>query len=108
MAIKLENHRIEYKVRPVTRFIVTRFEAYDDPDGGGTAGSDTKGEFDNFDTAYQVGYALCREEHRRLHWPLDDERIKYPEPASPPDGVAATKSLQVPPLMRVAQSKAPS
>ena len=89
MAIKLENHVIQYKVRPVTRFIVTRFEGFDHPDGRGCAGSDTKGEFDNFDTAYQVGYALCRDEHQRLGWPLDDERIKYPEPQSAPDGTGS-------------------
>lgn len=65
--------KIEYRVRPVTRYIVTRYEE----DGRG-AGSDPKGEFDNYETAYAVGYALCKEEHDRLGWPLDDERIQYP------------------------------
>lgn len=38
------------------------------------------GEYDNADVAYQVGYALCKAEHDRLGWPIDDERIKYPAP----------------------------
>ena len=95
MAMKVERTEIEYKVRPVTRFIVTRFErvTYEDSTVE-SGGSDTKGEFDNFDTAYQVGYALCRDEHQRLGWATGDERIKYPEPASPPDGVRpASKRL---------------
>lgn len=64
---------IEYKVRTVTRYVVTRFERRGD--SGGCAGC---GEFDNFDTAYAVGYALCKAEHDRLGWPLDDKRIRYP------------------------------
>ncbi|WP_139812959.1 hypothetical protein [Ensifer aridi] len=71
--------QIEYRVRPVTRFIVTRFESDTGPDGRDSGGCSTKGEFDNFDTAYQVAYALCRDEHQRLGWPVGDERIKYPE-----------------------------
>lgn len=66
---------IEYKVRPVKRFIVTRFEA-----GESCCGSVTKGEFDNAYTAHDVAYALCRDEHQRLGFPPGDERIKYPEP----------------------------
>lgn len=69
--------KIEYRVRPVTRYIVTRHHESED---GRTGGSVGKGEFDNYDTAYAVAYALCKEEHHRLGYPLDDERIKYPEP----------------------------
>lgn len=65
---------IEYKVRPVTRYIVTRFESTD------TSGStEQRGEFDNEMTAYQVAYALCHEEHQRVGWKIDDARMKYPE-----------------------------
>lgn len=66
---------IEYKVRPVTRYVVTRYERR-----GNAGGSEQQGEFDNAATAYAVGYALCRAEHERLGWPVGDERIQYPEP----------------------------
>jgi hypothetical protein len=66
---------IEYRVRPVTRYIVTRFAETAD----GCAGNSSKlGEYDNDGTAFEVAYALCRAEHERLGWPLGDERIKYP------------------------------
>lgn len=64
---------IEYRVRPVTRYIVTRY-AVDAERREATQ----HGEFDNFETAYEVGYALCKAEHGRLGWPLDDNRIQYP------------------------------
>lgn len=68
------NEKIEYRVRPVTRYIVTRFEQ------GNFAGAVSQmGEFDNHDIAYAVGYALAKNEHDRLGWPIDDMRIKYPE-----------------------------
>jgi len=67
--------KIEYRVRPVTRYIVTRYHNEGD---GGSAGVETKGEFDNADIAYEVGYALCKDEHQRLGYSLGDERIKYP------------------------------
>jgi len=70
--------KIEYRVRPVVRFIVTRCWREDDgPRQGG--GSSQHGEFDNVQTAYEVGYSLCRAEHDRLGWPPGDERIIYPE-----------------------------
>lgn len=69
---------IEYRVRPVTRYIVTRFHREED----GSSAAPTvmgRGEFDNPDTAWDVGYALARAEHERLGWPLGDVRIKYPQ-----------------------------
>lgn len=66
---------IEYKVRPVTRYVVTRFES----DGGS---STQRGEFDSAQVAHEVAYALCKTEHEQLVWPVGDERIKYPD--SPP------------------------
>lgn len=66
---------VEYRVRPVTRYIVTRFHQGDN--GGGV---ETKGEFDSAQIAYEVGYALAKDEHQRLGYPIGDERIKYPEP----------------------------
>ena len=70
---------IEYKVRPVTRYVVTRFENYGRESNKGNV-SETYGEFDNAETAYAVAYALCRAEHERLGWPVGDERIQYPKP----------------------------
>lgn len=76
---------IEYRVRPVTRFIVTRFEKV----GGehvapnarniGSVGSVGNGEFNNADTAYAVAYALARADHERLGYELGDPRIRYPD-----------------------------
>jgi hypothetical protein len=68
---------IEYKVRPVTRYVVTRFEDYG-PESNKGGASETNGEFDNAQTAYAVAYALCRTEHEQLGWPVGDERIQYP------------------------------
>lgn len=67
---------IEYKVRPVTRYVVTRFRRIGSENG---TGSEIHGEFDNSEIAYAVAYALCRAEHERLGWPVDDERIQYPQ-----------------------------
>ena len=68
---------IEYKVRPVTRYVVTRYE------GNGSVGTcEQRGEFDNVETAHAVAYALCRAEHERLGWSVGDERIQYPQPLS--------------------------
>jgi hypothetical protein len=65
--------QVEYRVRPVTRYIVTRF--FKEEQG---SGSEFKGEFDSPHIAYQVGYALAKDEHERLGYPIGDERIQYP------------------------------
>jgi len=70
--------KIEYRVRPVTRFIITRYEGTTDEDGNSDGSVAGRGEYDNADTAFEVAYALCKAEHDRLGWPLDDERIQYP------------------------------
>lgn len=67
--------KIEYRVRPVTRYVVTRY--YESVDGR-AGGVETKGEYENAQVAYEVGYALCKAEHERLGLPLDDARIQYP------------------------------
>ena len=78
--------KVEYRVRPVTRYIVTRyFEGMPVENEPGNlskktaTGSEFKGVFDSYDIAYQVGYALAKEEHARLGYPVGDERIKYPD-----------------------------
>lgn len=76
---------IEYKVRPVTRYCVTRFVKLEDRDAGlvpGLApGSSVMGEYDNENVAHEVGYALCKAENARLGWKETDERIQYPKRA---------------------------
>jgi hypothetical protein len=81
---------IEYRVRPVTRYIVTSFRHRN-----GTTGSRQHGEFDNEETAYQVGYALAKSDHEREGWPIDDPRIRYP---TRPSEETATPSPRLEPL----------
>lgn len=71
--------KIEYRVRPVMRYIVTRWAGSDDQQQG-SACSQVKGEYDNAEMAYNVGYALCKQEHEALGYPIGDTRIMYPEP----------------------------
>jgi hypothetical protein len=66
--------KVEYRVREIKRFVVTR---YHQSEHG--AGVDTKGEYGNPEIAYEVGYALCKAEHERLGWPVADDRIQYPQ-----------------------------
>ncbi len=65
--------KVEYRVRKIERYTVTRYHA-----GDREGGVETKGEYDNAGIAYEVGYALAKAEHERLGWPLGDERIQYP------------------------------
>ena len=80
--------KVEYRVRKVKRFIVTRFE-----EGANAAGpwsaSTTHGEFDSEVTAFEVGYALASAEHTRLGWPVDDDRMQYPKDDPRYPGLAA-------------------
>lgn len=73
---------VEYRVRPVTRYAVTRYERQESDDGttGSCASVVGKGEFDSEHVAYEVGYALAKDEHGRLGYPVGDERIQYPKP----------------------------
>lgn len=76
--------RIEYRVRPVTRYMVTRWQA---DENGASAPRQMGTEYDNAQVAYDVAYALCKTEHERLGWPVGDDRIQYPEPIDPRAGV---------------------
>lgn len=67
--------KIEYRVRKVERYFVTRYH-----ETGKTGGSETRGEYDNPEVAHEVAYALCKAEHDRLGWEPGDERIQYPRP----------------------------
>lgn len=70
--------KIEYRVRPVTRFIVTRYHEETDAEGRGCGGVSTIGEYHNESVAFDVGYACCKAEHDRLGWEPGDMRIIYP------------------------------
>lgn len=83
--------QVEYRVRPVTRYIVTRAEMVrfvgtdDTPvhtvgSSGSVAG---RGEYPNADTAYEVAYALCKAEHDAAGTPLDDKGFVYPQHPGP-------------------------
>lgn len=84
---------IEYRIRPVTRYIVTKY-TYDDTQNKG--GVEENGEYTNPDTAYQVAYALARADHIRLGYPIDDERIKYPKLPSEAASMPADANCEPP------------
>ena len=67
--------KIEYRVIPITRFQVTRFIK----NMGKEPIVEVKGEFQNADVAYEVGYALCKSDHGLTGWPPADSRIQYPQ-----------------------------
>jgi hypothetical protein len=66
--------KIEYKVRPVTRYIVTKYE---ESDNGGSCSQ--QGEYNNGESAYLVAYALAQADARRLGLPPGDETVMFPE-----------------------------
>lgn len=69
---------LEYRVRPITRYLVTRCMKSDD----GRGGVEEKGRFDNPQIAYEVAYALCAHEHEALGYAPGDARVQYPEAPS--------------------------
>lgn len=66
--------KVEYRVRPITRYIVTRHV-----DTGNTGSTTERGQFDNYQTAYDVAYAMCKLEHDMEGSEPDDERFQYPK-----------------------------
>ena len=69
-----EPELIEYRVRTVERYIVTRYER-----GAKDTGCLVeRGTFSSPEVAHEVAYALAKDEHERLGWPIADERIQYP------------------------------
>lgn len=63
---------VEYRVRPVTRYIITRFE----DGGGGKCASTCLGEHDSEDTAFSVALALCSGEEAKGE--LGEVTFHYP------------------------------
>ncbi|SFI84829.1 hypothetical protein [Albimonas pacifica] len=51
--------KIEYRVRPVTRYVVTRYTESEDADGCGSFSSECLGEFDHEPHANEVGSRLA-------------------------------------------------
>ena len=66
---------IEYKVRPVTRYIVTRYESEEN-----SGASSTCGEFAQESLALQVGFALAKNDLDRYGF---DGRAKIAFPDFP-------------------------
>ena len=88
--------KIEYRVRPVQRYVVTRYHEQADNTGQVCgAGCETRGEFTNEEQANSVAYALCKLEHIQQGWPPGDERILYPEGAQFDEGAASDVSDRV-------------
>lgn len=67
---------IEYRVKRVERFIVTRYEESASQMTG--SARQIGKEFDNFETAYEVGYALARGEQERLGILPGDDGVIFP------------------------------
>lgn len=67
---------IEYRVRPVTRYVVTKYEQNEVEKSGSVR---MLGEYDNEYIAQEVAYALCKADHERTGWSPGDTRIKYPD-----------------------------
>lgn len=67
--------KVEYAVKPIIRYMITRYHELPNDEG---AGCETRGEYDNPDVAWEVAYALCKQEHERLGYEPDDMRIQYP------------------------------
>lgn len=76
----LQGKHVEYRVREIKRFTVTRHEMHVDSKGLESCGANRQigSAYDNFETAYAVAYALCQKEHQDLGYPVDDQRIQYP------------------------------
>ena len=72
---------VEYRVREIKRYLVTRHEQNVSAKGVIVTGSNRQigSEYDNYEMAYAVGYALAAKEHDDLGYDLEDERIQYPQ-----------------------------
>ena len=69
--------KVEYRVNPVVRYNVTRYHT-----DGSSGGVEGKGEFDNYEKAFNVAYALCKHEHDASGKPPGSESFIYPEAPS--------------------------
>jgi hypothetical protein len=81
----MNDELIEYRVKTVERYIVTRYEKQGDE----TAVVE-RGNFASPHIAYEVAYALARADHERKGWPPFDVRIQYPRHPIEPEAPAST------------------
>ncbi len=65
---------VEYRIKPITRYIVTRFES--DAKSAGVCSE--VGTYDSADTAYDVGYAMCKLEHQKSGEHPESMNFIYP------------------------------
>lgn len=72
--------KVEYRVRPITRYIVTRYAQTIEIDPSGACGSEssTRGTYDNAEIAHEVAYALCKAEHDASGEELGSMNFIYP------------------------------
>ena len=70
---------IEYRVKRVERFIVTRHEEAEDAITGSVR--QIGNEYDSFEVAYEVGYALARADQERLSLSPGDKGVIFPSPS---------------------------
>ena len=54
--------KIEYRVRPVQRYVITRYEEESREGYGSNAGSEPLGEFDNWERAIDIAQRLASSE----------------------------------------------
>lgn len=64
---------IEYRVRPVTRYVVTRWYAEDHANGCCSGGCEGLGEFDNESAAQRVMIGMASHEHEGESLPLSED-----------------------------------
>lgn len=74
---------IEYQVRPLIRYAVTRYE-----EEGNCAGSSSFGVFDNYDAAHQSALAMAEKDRTDKGWEKGDERLAYAKYRSEPELLA--------------------
>jgi len=65
---------IEYRVRPVTRYIVTRFESEDR-----MGASSSCGEFDREDEALRVGFAAAKMDQEHYRFDHNQAEVIFPD-----------------------------
>ncbi len=65
--------KVEYRVRPVTRYVLTKFEDGEDGDRR-WGGCETIGEFVNIDSADRVGIAMRESDRGSTFATIEDRR----------------------------------
>lgn len=64
---------VEYRVRPVIRYHVTRFESEIHENGSASGGCESLGEFDNESQAYKISNALSDLEIKMFYGDISNE-----------------------------------